>query len=64
MDNIKDLLSRVTLFCRLEVAIVKELENLSARCAALEENRKMKDATILKLEKKVSDLELMLRSNV
>lgn len=64
MDNIKDLLSRLTMMCRLEVAIVKELETQSARIKALEENRKLKDATILRLEKKVSDLELMLRTKV
>lgn len=64
MDNIKDLLSRVMLFCRLEVAIVKELEKLDSRVKTLEEHRKMKDAEILRLNKKVSDLELILRSKV
>lgn len=64
MENIKDLLSRLKLFCRLETAIVHELEKHESRLYALEENRKMKDASIAALQRKVSDLELVIRKQV
>ena len=64
MKNILDLLSRLGLLCRLETAIVKELESLSARVYALEENRKLKDSAILQLEKDVATLRAELRGKV
>lgn len=64
MDNIKDLLSRLGLLCRLEYAIVKELEDLSSRIKALEENRKLKDAAILKMQQELGELKLILRKKV
>ena len=64
MDNIKDLLSRLGLMCRLEYAIVKELEDQAARIKALEENRKLKDATILKLQQEIGEMKLILRKKV
>lgn len=64
MDNIKDLLSRLGLLCRLEYAIVKELEDQNTRIKALEENRKLKDATILKLQQEIGEMKLILRKKV
>ena len=64
METIKDLLSRLTLFARLETAIVTELESQAARIKALEENRKLKDQTIINLQKEVAELRLMLRKEV
>lgn len=61
MKTIKDMLSRLALMCRLEVAIVSEMEKLASRVLALEENRKVKDATILQQTKDIQELRLMLR---
>lgn len=64
MQTIKDLLSRLSMMCRLEVAIVKEIESQDSRIKILEENRKVKDQTILNLQKEVAELKLMLRKQV
>lgn len=64
MKNIKDLLSRLGLLCRLEAAIVAELEDINKRLYALEENRKLKDAAILTLREEVSNLKLILQKKV
>lgn len=64
MKNILDLLSRLGLLCRLETAIVNELEALNARVYALEENRKLKDAAILQLQQDVATLRTELRGKV
>ena len=64
MKNIRDLLARLGLLCRLETAIVDELERLNVRVYALEENRKLKDAAITRLTKEVQDLRLELRGKV
>lgn len=64
MKNIRDLLSRLGLLCRLETAIVDELERLNGRIYALEENRKLKDAAILDLKKDVGNLRAELRGKV
>lgn len=64
MKNLRDLLSRLGLLCRLECAIVDELERQEVRLYALEENRKLKDAEILALKKEVQDLRLAVREKV
>lgn len=64
MSNIRDLLSRLGLLCRLETAIVDELERLGGRVYALEENRKLKDAALLELKKEVQNLRAELRGKV
>lgn len=64
MKNIRDLLARLGLLCRLETAIVDELERLNVRVYALEENRKLKDAAITRLTKEAQDLRLELRGKV
>lgn len=61
MKVIKDMLSRLVLMCRLENAIVSELEKLSSRVYALEENRKLKDATIQSHSDKLQRLEIVVR---
>ena len=61
MKTIKDMLSRLALFCRLEVAIVSELEKLNQRVAVLEANREMKDGTILEHTKQLQEQALLLR---
>lgn len=64
MKNVRDLMSRLGLLCRLESAIVDELERHDARLYALEENRKLKDADLLALKKEVQDLRLAVRGKV
>ena len=63
MKTIKDMLSRLVLMCRLENAIVSELEKLAVRVYALEENRKLKDATIQHHTDQLQRHELILRQN-
>lgn len=64
MKNIKDLLSRLSMMCRLEAAIVAELETINNRLYALEENRKLKDASILEIKKDLGEVKLTLRQRV
>lgn len=64
MNNIKDLLSRLMLLCRLERAIVDELDTLSQRVYALEEKAKLRDTSILDLKKDVGELKLQVRREV
>ena len=64
MTNIKDLLSRLVMMCRLEKAIVDELESINKRLYALEENRKLKDGAIAAIQKDIGDLKLTLRQRV
>lgn len=64
MKNIKDLLSRLSLMCRLEAAIVAELESINQRLYALEENRKMKDAAIIDIRKDLGEVKLTLRQKI
>lgn len=64
MDQIHELLNRVVDQCRLQVAIVKELEDLRRRIRSLEENRKQKDVAITTLTKQIQNLTLMQRKSV
>lgn len=64
MKNIRDLLARLGLLCRLESAIVDALESHDRRLYALEENRKLKDAEILALRKDLMNLRLEVRGKV
>lgn len=61
MKNIHDLLARLGLLCRLETAIVDKLDDHDTRLYALEENRKLKDQSILDLKRDVGELKLLLR---
>lgn len=64
MKNLRDLISRLGLLCRLESAIVDELERHEARLYALEENRKHKDAELLRLVREVQDLRMAVYGKV
>lgn len=64
MKNILDLLSRLTMMCRLEKAIVDELERINSRLYALEENRKLKDGAIAAINKDLGEIKLTLRQRV
>ena len=64
MKNVRELLARLGLLCRLESAIVEELESINARLYALEENRKLKDVSILDLKREVGEIKLSLRQKV
>lgn len=64
MKNIRDLLARLGLLCRLESAIVDALESHDRRLYALEENRKLKDASLLELKKDVQNLRAEVRGRV
>ena len=60
-ETIKELISQVTLFVRTLNAMAMELEDQHKRLYALEENRKVKDATITALQKEIATLKLLLR---
>lgn len=64
MKNLRDLISRLGLLCRLESAIVEELERHESRLYALEENRKLKEAELLRLGREVQDLRLVVHGKV
>lgn len=64
MKNIRDLLARLGLLCRLETAIVNKLEENDRRLYALEENRKLKDPAILQLQKDLGALRAEVRAKV
>lgn len=64
MDKIKELLSRIGLQYRLEVAFCEVIEQLEQRAYALEQNRKIKDAEIARLQKEVGEIKLILRKKV
>lgn len=64
MKNLRDLISRLGLLCRLESAIVEELERHESRLYALEENRKLKDAELLRVGREVQDLRMVVQGKV
>ena len=64
MKNVRELLARLGLLCRLESAIVDELERHESRLYALDENRKLKDAEILRLNRELQDLRMIVNGKV
>lgn len=64
MKNLRDLISRLGLLCRLESAIVEELERHESRLYALDENRKLKDAELLRVGREVQDLRMVVQGKV
>lgn len=64
MQKIKELLARIGLQYRLEVAFCEVIEEHDKRLYALEENRKLKDAEIARLSKDVAELKMLLRKKV
>lgn len=63
-EQIKEMLSQLTLFVRTLQSICMELENQDRRIKALEENRRQKDAAILDLQQKVATVRLLERKKV
>lgn len=64
METIKELLEEVTLFVRTLHAISMELEEQHRRLYALEENRKIKDAEISRLQQEIATLKILARKRV
>lgn len=62
MDQIKQMLAQLKMYCRLEMAMVDKLEDLSHRVYALEENEKRLTATCRVLERKNAELLYALNS--
>ena len=61
MEQIKEILSQIKLFCRFDVAVSEKLEQIETRLYALEEDNKRNTATIRSLEKRYSEMLLVLR---
>lgn len=64
LSNIRDLLGQLSLRCRLDSAMVEEMENHSGRLYKLEENRKQKDAAILQMQEDIRQLRLAIGKKV
>lgn len=64
LSNIRDLLGQLSLRCRLDAAMVEEMEDHSGRIYKLEENRKQKDAAILQMQQDIRQLRLALGQKV
>lgn len=61
MEALKELLGQIKIFARFDVAVCDKLEDLEKRIYALEENRKLKDQAILSLEKRYSEMLLIIK---
>lgn len=61
MEQIKEILSHIKLFCCFDVAVTEKLEQVEARLYALEEDNKRNTATIRSLEKRYSEMLLVIR---
>lgn len=61
MEALKELLGQIKIFARFDVAVCDKLEDLEKRIYALEENRKLKDQAILSLEKRYSEMLLIVK---
>lgn len=64
MEHIKDLLSRIMTHCRLEVAIVKMLEEQQQEIYALKEKVKLLEGASNRSTKEIADLRMILRQKV
>ena len=64
METIKEMIAGVKFFGKTLFAMALELENQDTRIKALEENRKLKDAAILELQKKLAMVKLLDRKKV
>lgn len=58
MTNLRELLSQIVNYARLQVALVAKVEELENRVYSLEEKGKLKDAAIKKLQNEVHTLRL------
>ena len=64
LKNLKNLMGQFASFCRLEAAIVEELEEQHNDVYALKEHATKDQAAIRALEERVSKLEIILRQKV
>lgn len=62
MEQIKQMLAQLKMYCRLEMAMVDKLEELSKDCYALKEDVKRLTANVRVLERKNSELLYALNS--
>ena len=58
------MIEQCAMFVKTLYSMALELERLDARVKALEENRKVKDASILDLQQKVATIKLLDRKKV
>ena len=58
------MIEQCAMFVKTLYSMALELERLDTRVKALEENRKLKDATILDLQQKVATIKLLDRKKV
>lgn len=56
METIRDIVSKVKLFCGLEIAIVDKLEEYERRIFKLEEDNKRLQATVRAQDTRISEL--------
>lgn len=56
MDGLRELISQLKLFCRLDVAFCDKLEEHDKELYALKEDNKRLTATVRSLEKRYSEL--------
>lgn len=60
MDKLKEIFGLLGLKYRFEGAVVDKFEEQDKRLYVLEENRKLKDPTIVGLQQQIAELRLML----
>lgn len=62
MDNIKELLGQIKLFCQMDVAVCEKLEQIDKCIYALQEDSKRQTATMRALEQRYSEIVLIIKS--
>lgn len=64
LKNLKSLMGQFAAFCRLEAAIVEELEEQHSDVYALKEHTKKDQAAIRALDERLAKVEIILRQKV
>lgn len=62
MDNIRELLSQIKLFCQMDVAIADKLEELDRAIAVQKQHIDRLTATCRSLEQRYAEMTLLLKS--
>lgn len=62
MDNIRELLSQIRLFCQMDVAIADKLEELDRATAVQKQHIERLTATCRSLEQRYAEIMLLLKS--
>lgn len=62
MENIRELLSQIKLFCQFDVAVCAKLEELETAVYALQEKQKLTDAAIKSLNTRYSECLMVVKS--